>query len=182
MVVLDLMLPGMDGMEVCRTLRDESEVPVVMLTARVEEEDRLAGGWTLARTTTSPNHSALGSWPPGCGQSCVVPPGTTYSRVQAELSYGDVKVDMRLRTVYAGENQVTLTPTEFRLLTMLIREPSRIFTREQIIGQGLRLRLRGFDRTVDAHVSNLRRKLGANSDGSGYIHTVYGVGYRFGNV
>ena len=168
-------------MEVCRTLRGESEVPVVMLTARVEEEDPLPG-WTLARTTTSPNPSALGSWPPGCGAVLRRTARDDLQQGPAELGYGEVKVDMRLRTVYAGENQVTLTPTEFRLLAMIIREPGRIFTREQIIDRVFGYDFDGFDRTVDAHVSNLRRKLGANSDGSGYIHTVYGVGYRFGDV
>ncbi len=181
LVVLDLMLPGMDGMEVCRTLRGESEVPVVMLTARVEEEDRLAGldlgADDYLTKPFSPRELAA--------RVRAVLRRTARDDLQqgpAELSYGDVKVDMRLRTVYAGENQVTLTPTEFRLLAMLIREPGRIFTREQIIDRVFGYDFDGFDRTVDAHVSNLRRKLGANSDGSGYIHTVYGVGYRFGDV
>ena len=181
LVVLDLMLPGMDGTEVCRALRDESETPVVMLTARVEEEDRLTGldlgADDYITKPFSPRELAA--------RVRAVLRRTArddLSQGPAELAYGDVKLDMRLRAVYANHKQVTLTPTEFRLLVMLIREPGRIFTREQIIDRVFGYDFDGFDRTVDAHVSNLRRKLGASSDGSGYIHTVYGVGYKFGNV
>ena len=181
LVVLDLMLPGMDGMEVCRTLRDESDVPVVMLTARVEEDDRLAGldlgADDYITKPFSPRELAA--------RVRAVLRRTAREDLQqgpSEFSYGDLKVDLLQRTVSVKETYVTLTPTEFRLLVMLVREPGRIFTREQIIDRVFGYDFDGFDRTVDAHVSNLRRKLGAHSDGSGYIQTVYGVGYRLGDA
>ena len=152
-----------------------------MLTARVEEEDRLEGldlgADDYVTKPFSPRELAA--------RVRAVLRRTARDDLQqgpVELAYGDVKVDMRLRAVYANRKQVTLTPTEFRMLVMLIREPGRIFTREQIIDRVFGYDFDGFDRTVDAHVSNLRRKLGANSDGSSHIHTVYGVGYKFGNV
>ena len=181
LVVLDLMLPGMDGMEVCRTLRGESDVPVVMLTARVEEDDRLAGldlgADDYITKPFSPRELAA--------RVRAVLRRTAREDLQqgpSEFSFGDLKVDLLQRTLSVKEANVTLTPTEFRLLVMLVREPGRIFTREQIIDRVFGYDFDGFDRTVDAHVSNLRRKLGAHSDGPGYIQTVYGVGYRLGDA
>ncbi len=180
LVVLDLMLPGLDGLEVCRALRAESEVPVVMLTARVEEEDRLAGldigADDYLTKPFSPRELAA-------RVRAVLrrTAGDALEQGPAELACGGVRMDLKHHAVYANGAQITLTPTEFRLLAMLIREPGRIFTREQIIDRVFGYDFDGFDRTVDAHVSNLRRKLGANGKGSGNIHTVYGVGYRFGN-
>ena len=180
LVVLDLMLPGLDGMEVCRSLRAESQVPVVMLTARVEEEDRLAGLDLGADDYVTKPFS----------------PRELAARVRAVLrrtardelvrgptgiSYGEVRVDLRDHAAYVKECRLTLTPTEFRLLTLMLREPGRTFTREQIIDRVFGYDFDGFDRTVDAHVSNLRRKLEAQNGGQRYIQTMYGVGYRFGH-
>jgi DNA-binding response OmpR family regulator len=91
-------------------------------------------------------------------------------------------VDTRRHSVRVGENAVTLIPTEFRLLATMIREPGRTFNREQLIDQVLGYDFDGFDRTVDAHVSSLRRKIEAGGRKQRYIHTVYGVGYRFGDA
>ena len=171
LVVLDLMLPGLDGMEICRVLRQESEVPIVMLTARVEE-DRLAGLELGAddyvtkpfspRELAARVRDALGSGP-------------------AELSYGSVTVNMRQQTACVASEALRLTPTEFRLLALMVRSPGRIFTREHIIDRVFGYDFDGFDRTVDAHVFNLRRKLETDSEGPSYVHTIYGVGYRFGD-
>ena len=178
LVVLDLMLPGLDGMEVCRELRETSDVPVIMLTARVEEADRLAGLDLGADDYVTKPFS----------------PKELAARVRAvlrraareaeqdgpeEVSRGGVTLDFRTRAAYSGDSLVVLTPTEFRILTMLIREPQRVFTRDQIIDRVFGYDFDGFDRTVDAHVSNLRRKLKNGGDNSGCISTVYGVGYRF---
>ena len=181
LVVLDLMLPGLDGMEVCRILREESEVPIVMLTARVEEEDRVAGldlgADDYIIKPFSPRELAA--------RVRAVLRRTdrdALERGPAELAYGDISVNLRRRTAYVKRAQVRLTPTEFRLLVSLMREPDRVFTRDQIIDRVFGYDFDGFDRTVDAHVSNLRRKLEADPDKPCYIHTIYGVGYRFGNA
>ena len=103
-------------------------------------------------------------------------------RGQPALSYGSISVDLSLRKVVADTAMVQLTPTEYRLLVMLMREPGRTFTRNQIIDRVFGYDFEGFDRTVDAHVSSLRRKLEPASGGRRYIHTVYGIGYRFGDA
>ena len=181
LVVLDLMLPGMDGIEVCRLLREESEVPIVMLTARVEEEDRLAGLDLGADDYVTKPFS----------------PRELAARIRAvlrrsardvsdsgpvELSYGNIAVNRPRRTVHVGDTAVSLTPTEFRLLVLMMREPGRIFTRDQIIDRVFGYDFKGFDRTVDSHVYSLRRKLEAAAGDRRYIHTVYGAGYRLADA
>ena len=180
LVVLDLMLPGLDGMEVCRILRERTDIPIIMLTARVEEEERLAGldlgADDYVTKPFSPRELAA--------RVRAVLRRTAQDAVERgpeELVGGNIKVKLRRRTVYVGTAQVLLTPTEFRLLTLLMREPGMIFTRERIIDRVFGYDFDGFDRTVDAHVSNLRRKLEADPEKPRYIHTVYGVGYRFGD-
>ena len=181
LVVLDLMLPGVDGIEVCRILREESEVPIVMLTARVEEEDRLAGLDLGADDYVTKPFS----------------PRELAARIRAvlrrsardvidsgpaELAYGNIAVNRPRRTVHIGNTPVRLTPTEFRLLILMLREPGRIFTRDQIIDRVFGYDFEGFDRTVDVHISSLRRKLEGSSPEQRYIHTVYGVGYKLGDA
>ena len=98
-----------------------------------------------------------------------------------ELAHGDIAVNLRHRAVYVGGTPVRLTPTEFRLLVLLMREPDRVFTREQVIDRVFGHDFDGFNRTVDAHVSNLRHKLESDAERPRHIHTIYGVGYRFGD-
>ena len=179
-IVLDIMLPRLDGIEICRTLREESSTPIIMLTARVEEDDRLAGLDLGADDYVTKPFS----------------PRELAARVRAVLrragrdaaesaggmiEYGDVAVDPRRHSACVGETSVSLTPTEFRLLTTMIREPGRTFTRAQLIDQVFGFDFDGFDRTVDVHVSSLRRKIERGGSKRRYVHTVYGVGYRFGN-
>ena len=179
LIVLDLMLPGLDGLEICRELRAESDVPIVMLTARVEEEDLLSGlGFGADDYVTKPFR-----------------PRELAARVKAvlrragrehpeggELSYGPVRVGLREHSVAAGETKVALTPTEYRILVLLLREPGRIFSREQIIDRVFGPDFDGFDRTVDTHIYSLRRKLEGPLNGARYIHTIYGIGYRLGDA
>ena len=99
------------------------------------------------------------------------------------LAHGEVELDVRSRQVTVAAAPISLTPTEFSLLEMFIQEPGRVFTRDQIIDSVFGYDFNGFDRTVDAHVSNLRRKLHKASPGERkYVHTVYGVGYKFGDA
>ncbi len=181
LVVLDLMLPGLDGLEVCRTLRAESNIPIVMLTARVEEEDRIAGLELGADDYVTKPFSLREL----AARVRAVLRRTTQDaaeRSPAALTYGGISLDTQGRTASVGGAPLKLTPTEFRLLTLLLREPGRPFTRDRIIDRVFGYDFDGFDRTVDSHVSGLRRKLDAAAGGRRYIHTVYGVGYRLGDA
>jgi DNA-binding response OmpR family regulator len=180
LVVLDVMLPGIDGLEVCRQLRAHSTVPIVMLTARVEEEDRLTGldlgADDYVTKPFSPRELAA--------RVRAVLRRTARDRAtygQEELVYRQVRLNLQERSVCVGDIPVRLTPTEFRLLALMVREPGRVFTRDLIIERAFGYDFEGFDRTVDAHVSSLRRKLESTPDRARYIHTVYGVGYKFGD-
>ena len=181
LIVLDLMLPGIDGTEVCRQVREVSNVPIIMVTARVDEEDRLTGLELGADDYVTKPFS----------------PRELAARVKAvlrrtdrehqerredDLNQGPFKVNIPKGTVHRDSTQVRLTPTEFRLLVLLMRDPGRIFSRELIIDRVFGYDFDGFDRTVDAHVSSLRRKLDSAPGESRYIHTVYGVGYKFGDA
>ena len=181
LIVLDLMLPKLDGMSICRRVREESDVPIVMLTARVEEEDRLSGLETgvddyitkpfsprelAARVRAVLRRTARDALDRGADQ----------------LTAGDVRVDVREYTATVDGRALSLTRTEFRLLVMFIREPGRTFSRDQIIDAVYGYDFEGYDRAVDSQIYNLRRKLGKGRSGKGYIRTVYGQGYRFENA
>ena len=179
LVVLDLMLPKLNGIGVCRTLRQESTVPIVIVTARVEEEDRLKGldlgADDYVTKPFSPRELAARIRAVLRRTAKVDPePGPV------EVTHSGVTVDLHRRTVYVDDRKAVLTPTEFGILVMLIKEPERTFSREQIIDRVFGFDFQGFDRTVDAHVANIRRKL-RPLDGPDHIQTVYGVGYRFSN-
>ena len=179
LVVLDLMLPKLNGIGVCRTLRQESSVPIVMVTARVEEEDRLKGldlgADDYVTKPFSPRELAARIRAVLRRTAKVDPePGP------AEVAHSGVTVDLHRRTVCVDDRKAVLTPTEFGILVMLIKEPERTFSREQIIDRVFGFDFQGFDRTVDAHIANIRRKI-RPLDGPDHIQTVYGVGYRFSN-
>ena len=181
LIVLDLMLPRMDGLEVCRRVRQNSQTPIIMLTARVEEEDRL-GGLDM-----------------GADDYVTKPftPRELAARVRAVLrraardamdrgpsfiSYEGINVDIRSQQTSIDGALLSLTRTEFRLLVTFLREPGRVFSREEIISRVYGYDFEGFDRAVDSHVHNLRRKLNTASGNHRYIHTAYGSGYRFGDA
>ena len=181
LVVLDLMLPEMGGLEVCRELRKESDVPIVMLTARVEEEDRVAGfelgADDYVTKPFSPRELAA--------RIRAVLRRTAQDREEdspARLTYREITLDTQRRTTSVGQTSLNLTPTEYRLLAMFLRAPGRTFTRDEIINRVFGYDFDGFDRTVDSHVSGLRRKLDAAAKDRRYIQTVYGVGYRLNDV
>ena len=179
LVVLDLMLPKLDGLEVCRRMRAESEVPIIMLTARVEEEDRVAGlemgADDYVTKPFSPRELAARI-------RAVLRRATAdiATRGGTPLVHGGILVDAQNRTATLDGAVLKLTPTEFRLLTLLVRTPDKTFTRNEIIDRVFGYDFDGFDRTVDSHVSGLRRKLDRDGDRK-YIQTVYGVGYRLGD-
>jgi len=178
LVVLDLMLPKMDGIELCRTLRSESNVPIIMVTARVEEEDRLTGldlgADDYVTKPFSPRELVARV------RAVLRRTGREVGEAESEmLSQGNITADMGAREVTVGGKPVHLTASEFRLLTLFMDVPGRVLSREQIIQGAFGDGFEGFDRTVDTHISNLRKKLSEASEGKQYIHTVYGMGYRF---
>jgi two-component system alkaline phosphatase synthesis response regulator PhoP len=178
LIILDLMLPGVDGLDVCRRLRRESGVPIIMLTARVEEADRIVGLELGADDYVTKPFSP---------RELVARVRATLRRTSGEvgpatmLRAGDVEMDTAsLQTSVAGE-PVELTPTEFQLLATLVRQPGRIFSREQLLESVHGVAFDGYDRSVDSHIKNLRRKIEPDPHKPRYIQTVYGVGYRFGD-
>ena len=176
LIVLDLMLPGVDGLDVCRRLRRESGVPIIMLTARVEEADRVVGLELGADDYVTKPFSP---------RELVARVRATLRRAGGEVGpptvirAGDVELDTAaLAATVAGE-PVDLTPTEFHLLATLVRQPGRIFSREQLLEAVHGVAFEGYDRSVDSHVKNIRRKIEPDPHRPRYIQTVYGVGYRF---
>ncbi len=173
LVVLDLMLPRMDGITLCRRVRETSQVPILMLTARVEEEDRLlgldSGADDYVTKPFSPRELAA--------RVRAILRRTArdaLDRGPSEVEAAGVRADVRKRTAWVDDSPVGLTRTEFRILVMFLREPGRTFSRDQIIETVYGYDFEGYDRAIDSQVYNLRRKLG-----KGYIRSVYGEGYRF---
>ena len=178
LIVLDLMLPGIDGLEVCRTLRDESDVPIIMLTARTTDEDKIVGlGLGADDYVTKP-----------------FSPRELAARVRAvlrrlpgergpgEIKHGDLIVNFLRHEASLAGTPLNLTTVEFKLLGVLAKEPGRVFSRAELIEKALGYDFEGFDRTVDVHVLNLRRKLEPDPRHPRYIKTVYGAGYKLSEV
>ena len=180
LVVLDLGLPGLDGLDVIRALRRESAVPIVVVSARAEETDRIVGLEL------------------GADDYLVKPfsPKELVARVRAVLRRseapaaaggaeqpiraGDVEVDPARMSVAVGGRSVTLTPAEFALLAALIRSPGRVFTRSQLLDAIHGEEAEAYERAIDGHVKNLRRKIEHDPANPTYLVTVHGIGYKFG--
>lgn len=178
LIVLDLMLPGLDGLKVCQILRDESDVAIIMLTARTTDQDRLTGlelgADDYVTKPFSPRELAA--------RVRAVLRRLPGERGPAEIKHGQLTVDFdRHEATFAGR-PLTLTSTEFKLLGILAREPGRVFSRAQLIEKALGYDFEGFDRTIDVHILNLRRKLESDPSHPRYIKTVYGAGYKFSEV
>jgi DNA-binding response OmpR family regulator len=174
LIVLDVMLPHVDGFEVCRRLRAESDVPIILVTARVGEDDRLAGldlgADDYVSKPFSPRELVARVRAVMRRSPSEEPQGPPIDRAGVRLDPGSHQVRVR------GE-RVDLTPREFRLLHALMRAPGRAFARQELVERALGHDFAGLDRTIDAHVKNLRRKLGPGE--TDWIETVPGVGYRF---
>ncbi|OGO44523.1 MAG: DNA-binding response regulator [Chloroflexi bacterium RBG_16_60_22] len=174
LIVLDLMLPGIDGLEICRVLRAESDVPIIMLTARATDDDRLAGLDTGADDYVTKPFS----------------PRELAARVRAvlrrlpgergpeKIEHGALTVNFLKHEAYLDGRSLNLTPIEFKVLGALVKEPGRVFSRAQIIEKALGFDFDGFDRTIDVHILKLRRKLEPDPRHPRFIKTVYGAGYK----
>ncbi|MDI3547832.1 MAG: hypothetical protein PWR10_1484 [Halanaerobiales bacterium] len=175
-IILDLMLPGISGEEVCRQIRQTSHVPILMLTAKSAEESKIKG---------------LNI---GADDYLVKPfsPRELVARVKAiqrrsnfqgnsasVLIYGDgeLKIYPEEMRVLKDDREVDLTSTEFKLLLVMVQNPGQVFSREQLAERVMGLEFKGFDRTIDTHIKNIRKKLDIDKDR--YIYTVYGAGYKF---
>ena len=172
LVVLDLMLPGLDGLEVCKRIQRERPVPVLMLTAHDSETDLVVGPRRRGRRLP---HQAVQRPRARGPRARAAPAGRAPGRRRSNATrcrVGDVVVDVDTRRVRRGDEIVHLTPTEFDLLAHLARRPGRVLTREQLLGDVWGYRDGSGARTVDSHVRALRRKLGVD-----VVRTVHGVGY-----
>ena len=178
-VILDLMLPDVSGEELCRQIRMMGNTPIIMLTAKVEEEDILSGLNMGADDYITKPFS----------------PKQLVARVKAILrrtqntaveettmtyNQGDLVVNIESHNVKKDGTAVSLTPVEFEILLKLAKHPKKVFTREELIAFVLGEDYEGYDRTIDTHIKNLRQKIETNTKDPQYIVTIYGVGYKFG--
>ncbi len=175
-VLLDLMLPNMDGWEICRQIRQESGVPVIMLTARSEESDKLIGLELGADDYITKPFS----------------PREVVARIRAVmrrargmvqpssiLRLGKLEIDLAQRQVQFDEAVLELTPIEYDILTTMAEHPGQVFTRLQLLEATQNVAYEGYERNIDQHIKNLRAKLQDDARNPTYILTVFGVGYRF---
>ena len=178
LIVLDLMLPGIDGLEICSTLRAESDVPIIMLTTKTTDQDKLTGLDLGADDYMTKPFS----------------PRELAARVRAilrrlpgergpdEINYGEFTVNFHKHEASLGGRPLNLTGVEFKLLGVFVKEPGRVFSRAQLIEKALGYDFEGFDRTIDVHILNLRRKLEPDPSHPKYLKTVYGAGYKLSEV
>jgi DNA-binding response OmpR family regulator len=176
LVVLDVMLPKLDGLTVCRILRRESDVPIILLTARGTEADKIIGLETGADDYMVKPFS-LGEFL--ARVRAALRRGRATQGVQAELASGDLRLDLTGRRAYRGDEEISLAPREFDLLAMLMRNRGAVLTRELLLARVWGEDFPGDTRTVDVHIRWLRQKIEADASNPQRISTVRGVGYRF---
>ncbi|MBL7064040.1 MAG: response regulator transcription factor [Anaerolineae bacterium] len=176
LVILDLLMPGMDGWDFIRRYRRERDTPVIMLTARVEETDQVVGLELGADDYVTKPFSP---------RALVARVRAVLRRAQGEptppavLRGGDVVLDREAHTVTTGGREAHLTPAEFNLLQVLMTTPGRVFTRAELLDRALGDEVYVFERTIDAHVKNLRRKIEPDPAHPRHVITVRGAGYKF---
>jgi two-component system response regulator BaeR len=175
LILLDIMLPGKNGIELCREIRQFSNVPIIMITARVEEIDRLLG-------------LELGAddyiCKPFSPREVVARVKAIFRRLHAKplsqnLVIGSICLDDKAHQVMIDKQVLDLTPNEFGLLKVMMSQPNRVFSRNELINRIQGYDFEGYDRTIDTHIKNLRKKIAERLPGQEIISTVYGVGYKF---
>jgi len=175
LILLDVMLPGKDGMEICRAIRKFSSVPIIMITARIEEIDRLIGLELGADDYVCKPFSP---------REVVARVKAVLRRVHPEsdakrLVVGPIRLNEETHQVTIDDEDLKLTPSEFGLLKVMMTHPGRVFSRNELINKVQGYDFEGYDRTIDTHVKNLRKKIDSRLPGQEIISTVYGVGYKF---
>jgi len=180
LIILDLMLPRVDGLDVCRILRSESKVPIIMLTAKTTEEDKLVGLDMGADDYVTKPFSP---------REMVARVRAVLRRVHteeddgpAELEFGNMVVDFVRHEARIDGESIHLTPKEFRLLETMAKQPGRVFSRLDLLEHAFGFDYGGFERTVDVHVMNLRKKIETDPAVPTFIQTVYGLGYKFEEI
>ena len=178
LIVLDLMLPGINGLEVCQTIRADSDVPVIMLTAKTTDQDKLngldMGADDYVTKPFSPRELAA--------RVRAVLRRLPGERGPEEIKHGELSLNFLKFEAFLAGRPLNLTAAEFKLLGALAREPGRVFSRAELIEKALGYDFEGFDRTIDVHILNLRRKLEPDPRHPRYIKTIYGAGYKFSEV
>jgi DNA-binding response OmpR family regulator len=174
LILLDLMLPGVDGLDICRELRKESNTPIIMLTARVEETDKLIGLELGADDYITKPFSP---------REMVARVRTVLRRVQGDstaelIRAGNLTLDRNRFVVTIKDKELPLTPTEFEILATLASQPGRIFSRSQLLLAVRGVAFESYERAIDSHIRNLRKKLDIENCGIDWIVTVHGVGYK----
>ena len=177
LIILDLMLPEISGWDVCRFLLKESDIPIIMLTARDETSEKIVGLELGADDYISK---------PFDPKELVVRVKAVLRRYQAGrepqrlLRVGDLSMDLERRAARLGDHDIELTATEFELLGALMESPGRVFSRMQLLDRVQGEAYEGYERTIDSHVKNLRKKIEPDPERPRYVITVYGVGYKLG--
>lgn len=179
LIILDLMLPDMTGEEICRALRKISRVPIIMLTAKIEEEDILKGlnlgADDYVTKPFSPRQLVARV------EAVLRRTSDTLLPLASQLSFnqGELIIDTLKYEVKRNGNIISLTPNEYKLLITMIKYPDKTFTRDELIHLGLGEDFNGYDRTIDTHIKNIRQKIETDPRNPNYVITVHGVGYRF---
>jgi two-component system OmpR family response regulator len=179
LIILDLMLPEVSGWDVCRELRKDSTVPIIMLTARDDTTDKIIGlelGADDYVTKPFDPKEIISRVRAVLRRS----EGKTVSR--AVLKAGEVTIDTEKRLVHRGDRNIDLTPIEYELLRVMAENPGRVYSRMQLLDNVQGDAYEGYERTIDSHIKNLRKKLEPDPEHTRYIITVYGVGYKLGEV
>lgn len=179
-VILDLMLPDITGEEICARLRQKSRVPVLMLTAKVGEEDLLRGldigadDYLTKPFRLKELHARM--------EAILRRSSGDLVPLYRKMSFrgGDLEVDLGSHSIKKQGDEVNLTPNEYKLLAALIKYPNKVFTRDELISTALGDDFEGYDRSVDSHIKNLRQKIETDSKNPVYVLTIHGVGYKFG--
>ena len=175
LVLLDLNLPGMDGLDVARSIRRKDETPIIMVTARVEETDRLIGLELGADDYLTKPYSPREVV---ARVRAVLRRAGSARTAAAVLRLSDLTIDLEAHSVERDGARIELTPTEFNLLAAMADQPGRVFNRLQLLEAVQGTAYEGYERTIDAHIKNLRAKLEVDPKEPRYIETVFGVGYR----
>ena len=179
LIILDLMLPEVSGWDVCRELRRESDVPIIMLTARDDTTDKIIGlelGADDYVTKPFEPKEIISR------VRAVLRRGERKAVSKSTLNVGEIMIDTNKRLVRRGDQNIELTPIEFDLLRVMAENPGRVYSRMQLLDKVQGDAYEGYERTVDSHIKNLRKKLELDPEHPVYIITIYGVGYKLGEV